>query len=238
MVEYLISVKLEGDAAALIDEIVLRGYAISKDEVLRNALIDYGFKLGFMRKIKKNKEKPEIASLKTTGASDNQILEKLITPRHHLNNEEIKIVVDMLDSVKTRDSVAIDDLVVEYGKKGIEPTYVLRLIKILIMVGELYCPKPGFIRYTRPVIERKFDSDIISIGQPKSRVDRMRTVLGIIEAMEKKVDAVAIEDVLKECATYGLEDSYARKLIDDLNRQGDFYPPKPGYIRSARKSFG
>ncbi len=84
----------------------------------------------------------------------------------------------------------------------------------------------------------RIDSDIISIGQPKSRVDRMRTVLGIIEAMEKKVDAVAIEDVLKECASYGLEDSYARKLIDDLTRQGDFYAPKPGYIRSTRKKSG
>lgn len=81
----------------------------------------------------------------------------------------------------------------------------------------------------------KIDSDIISIGQPKSKIDRMRTVLGIIESMEKKVDAVSVEDVIKECATYGLEESYARRLIEELMRQGDFYAPKPGFIRSTRK---
>lgn len=81
----------------------------------------------------------------------------------------------------------------------------------------------------------KIDSDIISIGQPKSRIDRQRTVIGIIESMEKKVDAVSIEDVLKECSTFGLEEIYTRKLIEEMMRQGDFYAPKPGFIRSTRK---
>ncbi|MBI5037065.1 ATP-binding protein [Candidatus Micrarchaeota archaeon] len=81
----------------------------------------------------------------------------------------------------------------------------------------------------------RIDSDIISIGQPKSRVDRMRTVLNIIKTLEKKFDLVAIDEVVRESSTYGLDEVYTRRLVDELKRQGDLYEPKVGHIKSSRR---
>ncbi|MBI4361057.1 minichromosome maintenance protein MCM [Candidatus Micrarchaeota archaeon] len=81
----------------------------------------------------------------------------------------------------------------------------------------------------------RIDSDIISIGQPKSRVDRMRTILNVIRSLEKQFDLVAVDDVVKEAVAYGLDDVYVRQLIDELKRQGDLYEPKVGHIKLSRK---
>jgi len=81
----------------------------------------------------------------------------------------------------------------------------------------------------------RIDSDIISIGQPKSRVDRMRTILGVIGTLQKQYDLVAIDDIVKEAATFGLDDVYVRRLVDELKRQGDLYEPKVGHVKLSRK---
>ncbi len=81
----------------------------------------------------------------------------------------------------------------------------------------------------------RIDSDIISIGQPKSRVDRMRTILNVIRAMEKQYDLVAIDDIVKEASSYGLDDVYVRRLVDELKKQGDLYEPKVGHVKLSRK---
>ena len=81
----------------------------------------------------------------------------------------------------------------------------------------------------------KLDSDVISLGQPKSRLDKLRTVLNIIETMEKEVDLLAVDDVVREATNYGIDDRYARNLIDERKRTGDLYEPKPGFIKSARR---
>ncbi len=80
----------------------------------------------------------------------------------------------------------------------------------------------------------KLDSDVVTIGQPKSKVDKIRSVLGLIASMEKQMDLVSIDDLVKESAAYGLDEQYARRLIDDLKRQGDLYEPRPGFVKSAR----
>ena len=84
----------------------------------------------------------------------------------------------------------------------------------------------------------RIDSDIVNIGQPKSRTDRMRTVLSIIHSLEKQFDLVDIDDVVKEATTFGLDDTYTRRLIDDLKKNGDLYEPKVGHIKSTRKEAG
>ncbi|MEM0475715.1 MAG: minichromosome maintenance protein MCM [Candidatus Norongarragalinales archaeon] len=81
----------------------------------------------------------------------------------------------------------------------------------------------------------RIDSDVINIGQPKSKVDKMRSLLGIINELEKQTDLVAIEDVFREAAQYGMDEVYVRQLLETLERQGDLYRPKAGHVRSARR---
>ena len=80
----------------------------------------------------------------------------------------------------------------------------------------------------------KIDSDIISTGQPKSKVDKMRSVLGIINALEQKLDMVDIDDIVEQAVAIGMEENAARRLIDELKRNGDLYEPKVGFVKSSR----
>jgi replicative DNA helicase Mcm len=80
----------------------------------------------------------------------------------------------------------------------------------------------------------RLDSDVVNIGQSKSRQDRVRSVLSLITSMEKQVDLVSIDEMVKQCADYGIDEQAARKLVDELKRQGDLYEPKPGFIKTAR----
>ncbi len=79
------------------------------------------------------------------------------------------------------------------------------------------------------------DSDIISIGQPKSKVDKLRTFMNIIASLEKQFDVVDIDEVVKECGLVNIDEHATRKMIEDLKRQGDLYEPKPGFIKTARR---
>ncbi len=81
----------------------------------------------------------------------------------------------------------------------------------------------------------KIDSDVIYVGQPKSKVDKLRMMLEVISSLEKKLDLVPIEDVVKEANSVGIDEHYARQLIEILQRQGDLYQPKTGFIKSAHK---
>ncbi len=82
----------------------------------------------------------------------------------------------------------------------------------------------------------KLDSDVIALGQPKSKLDKIRSVIGIINNMQKEIDMVAIDEVIKESSNYGIDETYARRLVEELIKQGDLYEYKPGYIKTARKS--
>jgi len=81
----------------------------------------------------------------------------------------------------------------------------------------------------------RIDVDIITTGQPKSRVDKLRTVLDIVKELESKVDMVAIDSVVEEAAKYDIDESLCRKLIDELLRKtSDLYEPKHGFVKVVK----
>ncbi len=79
------------------------------------------------------------------------------------------------------------------------------------------------------------DSDIVNIGQPKSKVDKLRTLMNVIASLEKQFDLVDVDDVVKECTVVNIDETTTRKMVDELKKQGDLYEPKPGYIKAARR---
>ncbi len=81
----------------------------------------------------------------------------------------------------------------------------------------------------------KLDSDVINIGKPKSRLDRLQSLVRILNELEDKTDLVSIEDAITAATDYGIDQMEARRLIAELERQGDIYKPKPGFIKSAHK---
>ncbi|MBI5177306.1 ATP-binding protein [Candidatus Micrarchaeota archaeon] len=81
----------------------------------------------------------------------------------------------------------------------------------------------------------KLDSDVINIGQAKSRIDRVRNVLNIVADLEKQFDLVAIDDVVREASNHGVDEFNCRHLIDELKRKGELYEPKAGFVKLASK---
>ncbi|MBI2445633.1 ATP-binding protein [Candidatus Micrarchaeota archaeon] len=84
----------------------------------------------------------------------------------------------------------------------------------------------------------RIDSDIISIGQPKSKTDRQRTIYGIIGTLQKQYDLVAIDEIVKEAGVFGIDEVSARRIVDELKLKGDLYEPKVGHVKFARKESG
>jgi replicative DNA helicase Mcm len=80
----------------------------------------------------------------------------------------------------------------------------------------------------------RIDSDIINIGQPKSKVDSVRTILGVIDMLQKTTDLVETDQLVREMANYGMDAIRAQKLVDELMRQGDLYSPKPGTVKMSK----
>lgn len=82
----------------------------------------------------------------------------------------------------------------------------------------------------------RIDSDIINIGQPKSKIDKQRSLLSLISSLEKKFDLVDIDEIVKEGGSLGIDEQTVRRMISDLLRVGELYSPKTGYVKSATKS--
>lgn len=79
------------------------------------------------------------------------------------------------------------------------------------------------------------DTDIVNIGQSKSRVDKIRLVINIIQSIEREVDMVDIDEVVKRASEVGLDEVSCRKIVNELSLQGELYEPKTGFVKSARK---
>ena len=81
----------------------------------------------------------------------------------------------------------------------------------------------------------KLDMDIVNIGQTKARTDRVRTLLDIVRSLESKYDMVDIDRVLSEAVKINIDETTARKLLDDLRTKGELFQPKPGMIKTVRE---
>ncbi|PIT84842.1 AAA family ATPase [Candidatus Micrarchaeota archaeon CG10_big_fil_rev_8_21_14_0_10_45_29] len=76
-----------------------------------------------------------------------------------------------------------------------------------------------------------FDIDIIATGNPKSRVNKINTIFGFVKELNEQFDMVEINKVLEEAKKAHIDESEARRIIDELIYKGDLYKVKPGYVK-------
>jgi len=81
----------------------------------------------------------------------------------------------------------------------------------------------------------KLDIDYITTGQPQSDREKIKTILRIIKDKALEVDAVPIDEVLKEALDSGIEKDEARELIRKLIVRGDLYSPHHNTIKPTTK---
>lgn len=77
----------------------------------------------------------------------------------------------------------------------------------------------------------KIDIDIITSGQTHSQVETMRKILGIIREKDKETDIVPVKEVLDEAESIGVDRQKADDIIKKLERKGELYRPRHGFIK-------
>jgi replicative DNA helicase Mcm len=76
--------------------------------------------------------------------------------------------------------------------------------------------------------------DILTTGFSKDKVDKINLILGIVSRLEQSEKEAKYERVLEEAEKASVDRNTARKYIDDLERSGDVYTPKPGFLKIVR----
>ena len=78
----------------------------------------------------------------------------------------------------------------------------------------------------------KIDIDVIMTGKPKSLRDKMQVVLSTFADLEKQLGIVEDSTLYQALSRkVDLTDDEARRLIDQLVKEGILYSPKPGHLK-------
>lgn len=79
----------------------------------------------------------------------------------------------------------------------------------------------------------QIDIDVLSTGISTSTKNKMFLVRDIISSLEEKAGdkLVPITEVIKEAETKGLDESTVMQVIDRLNREGEIFKPKEGFVK-------
>ena len=77
----------------------------------------------------------------------------------------------------------------------------------------------------------RIDIDIIQTGRPKSQIDKLNTIIGLARELQQKTDIVEINELVRECEKYNMDEITARRLIDDLINKSELYRVRPGYVK-------
>ncbi len=78
------------------------------------------------------------------------------------------------------------------------------------------------------------DIDILQTGMPKEKVDKINTLMNIIKDLEEKEKTAKVTSVLEEAEKQGIDRQTAIKYLDELERSGDVYMPKPGELKIVK----
>jgi replicative DNA helicase Mcm len=78
----------------------------------------------------------------------------------------------------------------------------------------------------------KIDIDVIMTGKPKSLRDKMQVVLSTFADLEKQLGIVEDSTLYQALSRkVDLTDDEARRLVDQLVKEGILYSPKPGHLK-------
>jgi replicative DNA helicase Mcm len=84
----------------------------------------------------------------------------------------------------------------------------------------------------------RMDIDILTTGMSREKVNKITMLLEIIKKLEKEEDGAKIVRILEEAEKASMDGATAKKYIDELERTGDIFSPKPGILRIVRRDEG
>jgi replicative DNA helicase Mcm len=78
------------------------------------------------------------------------------------------------------------------------------------------------------------DVDTIATGKPKSEREKLQkvdTIMEIIREHLKSHDSAEVDEIISDAASYDIDESTARRILNELLRKGDIYEKEHGHIR-------
>ncbi len=75
----------------------------------------------------------------------------------------------------------------------------------------------------------QIDVDILYTGMPKSKVQKLKTVLNIIRSITQTQEMASFDEIMAEASMYRLDKDEVEEIIEELKRRGDIIEPKRGY---------
>jgi replicative DNA helicase Mcm len=75
------------------------------------------------------------------------------------------------------------------------------------------------------------DIDTILTGMPREKVDKINTLTAIIKRLDESEGVARIQRIVEEAAKEGTDESSVNRYLNELERIGELYRPKPGVVR-------
>lgn len=79
-----------------------------------------------------------------------------------------------------------------------------------------------------------FDIDAVATGKPKSEREKLQkadTIMEIVREHLRQRDTADVEDIVKDAASYDIDEKAARRIITELLRKGEIYEKEHGHVR-------
>ncbi|MGC8586949.1 MAG: minichromosome maintenance protein MCM [Candidatus Micrarchaeia archaeon] len=80
----------------------------------------------------------------------------------------------------------------------------------------------------------RMDIDTLITGMPREKVDKINAIIGIIKKLEAEEQSAKIVRILEEAEKSGIDRATTTKYINELERSGDIYSPKPGIVKIVK----
>ena len=79
------------------------------------------------------------------------------------------------------------------------------------------------------------DIDTLLTGMPREKVTKINTLMEIIAKLDEGGQGAKIVTVLEEAEKAGIDRATTTKYIGELERNGDIYTPKAGFIKIVKR---
>lgn len=78
------------------------------------------------------------------------------------------------------------------------------------------------------------DIDTLLTGMPREKVTKINAIMDIIKKLEQDETSAKMVRILEEAEKAGIDRATTTKYINDLERSGDIYSPRPGVIKAVK----
>ncbi len=75
------------------------------------------------------------------------------------------------------------------------------------------------------------DMDILTVGQPRSKTEKVIAILNIIKELSREFDKITVDDVIEKAQELDFKPPEVKKIIKTLEDNGEIYSPKQGFIK-------